>query len=70
MIYLFGKGREVSVIYAPEILSEQDKQGGIVVETLPLENCPEGYGSRLCLDEQNKPYWEYEKIIVKEEETK
>jgi hypothetical protein len=67
MIYLFGKGKNVSIIYAPETLTEQDKQGGIAVEALPPQNTPEGHTARLCLDSNNKPYWEYEPIP--EEET-
>jgi hypothetical protein len=63
MIYLFGKGRNVSVIYAEDTLSEQDKQGGIAVEALPPEQTPEGHTARLCLDENNKPYYEYEPIV-------
>lgn len=62
MIYLFGKGKSVSVIYAPETLSEQDKKGGIAVETLPPVEERDGYNAILCLDQDNKPYWEYEII--------
>lgn len=62
MIYLFGKGKNISVIYAPETLTEKDKQGAIVVEALPPENTPEGHIARLCLDQDNVPYWEYEPI--------
>jgi hypothetical protein len=63
MIYLFGKGKSVSVIYAPETLTEQDKVGGIAVQSLPPKETPEGYREILCLDENNQPYWEYEEII-------
>jgi hypothetical protein len=71
MIYLFGKGKSVSIIYAPETLTEESKKGGIAVEALPPQEDKEGYNAILCLDKNNKPYWEYEKIIeeVVEEET-
>jgi len=62
MIYLFGKGKEVSVVYDDTTLSEQDKQGGIAVEKLPPEDKRDGYNSVLCLDKVNKPYWEYVKV--------
>jgi hypothetical protein len=62
MIYLFGKEKSVSIIYDGSILSEQDKVGGIAVETLPAKEDKEGYSAILCLDNDNKPYWEYVKI--------
>jgi hypothetical protein len=63
MIYLFGKGKSISIIYDATTLTEQDKVGGIAVEQLPPKEDKEGYNSVLCLDQDNKPYWEYEKII-------
>ena len=62
MIYLFGQGKNVSIIYAPETLTEQDKQGAIVVEALPPVEERDGYNAILCLDQDNKPYWEYQII--------
>jgi hypothetical protein len=62
MVYLFGKGKSVSIIYAPETLTEQDKVGGIAVEQLPPLEEQEGYNAILCLDDNNQPYWEYEPI--------
>jgi len=71
MIYLFGKDKSVSVIYDATTLTEKDKVGGIAVQTLPPREDKEGYKAILCLDKNNKPYWEYEEIIeeVVEEET-
>jgi hypothetical protein len=63
MIYLFGKGKELSIIYDANTLTEQDKVGGIAVEQLPPKENKEGYNAILCLDSKNKPYWEYEEII-------
>ena len=69
MIYIFGKGRELSVIYDATTLTEQDKVGGIAVEALPPREDKEGYNAILCLDKNNKPYWEYEPIIEEEKGT-
>jgi hypothetical protein len=63
MIYLFGKGRDVSVIFVEDTLSEEAKKTGIAVEALPPEQTPVGHTARLCLDENNKPYYEYEPIV-------
>jgi hypothetical protein len=68
MIYLFGKDKSVSVIYDATILTEQDKVGGIAVEALPPREDKEGYNAILCLDQDNKPYWEYEEIIEQPDE--
>jgi len=71
MIYLFGKADQVSVVYDDSTLTEKDKVGGIAVEALPPKEDKEGFNAVLCLDKDNKPYWEYEEIIeeVVEEET-
>jgi hypothetical protein len=63
MIYLFGKGKNVSIIYDGNTLTEQSKVGGIAVEQLPPKEDKEGFNAILCLDQDNKPYWEYEEII-------
>jgi len=66
MIYIFGKSKDLSVVYDATTLTEQDKVGGIVVEALPPKEDKEGYRANLCLDKNNKPYWEYEPIIEEE----
>jgi hypothetical protein len=68
MIYIFGKDKSVSVIYDATALTEQDKVGGIAVEALPPREDKEGYNAILCLDQDNKPYWEYEEIIEQPDE--
>jgi hypothetical protein len=68
MIYLFGKGKELSIIYDETTLTEQDKVGGVAVEQLPPREDKEGYNAILCLDQDNKPYWEYEIIEQPSEE--
>jgi hypothetical protein len=68
MIYLFGQGKSVSIIYDETTLTEQDRVGGIAVEQLPPQENKEGYNAILCLDQDNKPYWEYEIIEQPSEE--
>jgi hypothetical protein len=63
MIYLFGKGKSVSIIYDATTLTEQDKVGGIAVEQLPPKEDKDGFNAILCLDKDNKPYWEYREIV-------
>ena len=63
MIYLFGKNKSITVVYDDTTLTEQDKVGGIAVEQLPPQEDKEGYSAVLCLDNNNKPYWEYKEII-------
>jgi hypothetical protein len=62
MIYLFGKGKSVSIIYDATTLTEQDKVGGIAVEALPPKEDKDGFNAVLCLDKDNKPYWEFREI--------
>jgi hypothetical protein len=62
MIYLFGKGNQVSVVYDDTTLTEQDKVGGVAVEQLPPKVDKEGFNAVLCLDSNNKPYWEFREI--------
>jgi hypothetical protein len=63
MIYLFGKGNQVSIIYDDSSLTEQDKVGGIAVEALPPKEDRDGFNAILCLDKDNKPYWEYKEVV-------
>jgi hypothetical protein len=63
MIYLFGKADQVSVVYDGSTLTEQDKVGGIAVEALPPKDDKDGFNAILCLDKDNKPYWEYREIV-------
>jgi hypothetical protein len=62
MIYLFTKEKQVSIIYDDSTLTEQDKVGGIAVEQLPPKEDKEGFNAVLCLDKDNKPYWEFVEI--------
>jgi hypothetical protein len=63
MIYLFGQANQVSIIYDDSTLTEQDKVGGIAVEQLPPKDDKDGFNAILCLDKDNKPYWEYREIV-------
>jgi hypothetical protein len=62
MIYLFGKADQVSIVFDGSTLTEQDKVGGIAVESLPPKEDKDGFDAILCLDKDNKPYWEYREI--------
>jgi hypothetical protein len=63
MIYLFGQGDQVSIIYDGSSLTEQDKVGGIAVEALPPKEDRDGFNTVLCLDKDNKPYWTYKEVV-------
>jgi hypothetical protein len=63
MIYLFGKTDQVSIIYDDSSLTEKDKVGGIAVEALPPKEDKDGFNAILCLDKDNKPYWEYREVV-------
>jgi hypothetical protein len=63
MIYLFGKGDQVSIVYDGSSLTEQDKVGGIAVEALPPKEDKDGFNAVLCLDKDNKPFWTYKEIV-------
>jgi hypothetical protein len=66
MIYIFGEGRNLSVIYDGSTLIEEQKVGGFVVEALPPKETPEGYREILIKDGDTLR-WEYEEIIEEEE---
>jgi hypothetical protein len=68
MIYLFGKGDQVSIVYDGSTLTEADKVGAVVVDALPPKEDKEGFNAVLCLDQDNKPFWEYHEIIEQTDE--
>jgi hypothetical protein len=61
MIYLFGKGDKVSIVFDGKTLTEDAKKEAIQIKELPKEETPENHFAALCLDDNNKPYWKYEK---------
>jgi hypothetical protein len=63
MIYIFGKADQISIVYDESTLTEQDKVGGIAVEALPPKEDKDGFNAILCLDKDNKPYWEFREIV-------
>jgi hypothetical protein len=67
MIYIFGEGRELSLIYDGSTLTEEQKVGGFIVESLPPKETPEGYAAILIKDGDTLR-WEYEEIIEEIEE--
>jgi hypothetical protein len=66
MIYIFGEGRDLSVIYDPSTLTEEQKVGGFTVEALPPKETPKGY-REILIKEGDALRWEYEEIIEEEE---
>jgi hypothetical protein len=68
MIWIFGKGTALSIVYDESILREQDKEGGIPLEELPVEEEKEGYYSILTVGDNNEVYWDYFKIEEEEKE--
>jgi hypothetical protein len=66
MIYIFGEGRNLSLIYDGSTLTEADKVGAFTVEELPPKETPEGY-REILIKEGTTLRWEYEKIIIEEE---
>jgi hypothetical protein len=66
MIYIFGEGRDLSVIHDASTLTEEQKQGGFTVEALPPKETPEGY-REILIKEGDTLRWEYEEIIKEEE---
>lgn len=68
MIYIYGKGDQLSVVYQPEYLSEEAKaRVSLIVEELPKKDVPENHYAVLNLDDDNKLFWAYIKIIASEE---
>jgi hypothetical protein len=65
MIYIFGEGRDLSVIHDSSTLTEEQKQGGFAVEALPPTETPEGYVA-ILIKEGTTLRWEYEEIIEEE----
>jgi hypothetical protein len=65
MIYIFGEGRDLSVIYDSSTLTEDQKQGGFAVETLPPKETPEGY-REILIKEETTLRWEYEELPARE----
>jgi hypothetical protein len=62
MIYLFGQGDQVSIVYDETTLTEQDKARGVAIEALPPKEDKDGFNPILCLDDSNKPFWKYVSI--------
>jgi hypothetical protein len=63
MVYIFGQGKNLSIIYAIETLSEKDKVGGILFNSLPKKEEKEGFIAYLNLSEDKKTlFWTYEKV--------
>lgn len=66
MIYIFGEGRNLSVIYDSSTLTETNKVGAFTVEELPPKETPKGYRD-ILIKEGTTLRWEYEEIIIEKE---
>jgi hypothetical protein len=62
MIYIFGKGKNISIVYDGSHLNEQDKVGGLPFEKLPPVEEKEGFITQLYLNDNNELSWEYVEI--------
>ena len=69
MIYLFGIGSNVSVVYKGSTLSEKDKaKATLVVESLPQPEAREGFMHQINIDpETKKIFYTYHEIEDDEE---
>lgn len=67
MIYIFGKGKDISIVYDENYLSEEQKTKAKVFETLPPVKEKPGFRNLLVL-ENDKLIWEHEEIIEEPEE--
>ena len=70
MIYLFGTGEQVSIVYQGNTLTEENKaKATLVVEELPDEEEREGYYAVLYIDPESKElsYIYKEKSLTQEE---
>ena len=55
MIYLFGMGEEVSIIFDGKYLTEDEKSSAtLVVEELPVKDTPDGFYEVLFIDPETK----------------
>lgn len=67
MIYIYGDGKELSIIYNGETLTEADKQNVFIIKELPPKETPAGYEA-ILIKEGNTLRWEYQEILVIEDE--
>ena len=54
MLYIIGS----TIIYDPSILSEEEKAQAVAVESLPAQECPDGYYAVIASGD-GKVWWEY-----------
>jgi hypothetical protein len=62
MIYIFGQGTSLGIVFDESTLTEQDKKGGIPFTELPPKEDKPGYMSVLNLKEDKTIEWVYVKI--------
>ena len=67
MIYIFGQGQNVSVVYKGETLTNVQKQRAtLILDKLPTQQCPDGYVPRATI-KNGQFEWVYELKEVEED---
>lgn len=67
MIYIFGQGKNISVVYNGNTLTATQKQRAtLILDKLPTQQCPDGYIARASLKD-GKFEWLYELKEVEED---
>lgn len=68
MIYLFGSGDNVSIIYKGETLTElQKSRASLVLPNLPPTETPEGFIARAYLSPTKVFSWKYVEMEIEKE---
>jgi hypothetical protein len=62
MIYVFGQGKNCSIIYDGSTLSDIQKQNALVVESLPPRFSKKGFRD-ILVKENGTLRWEYEEVV-------
>jgi hypothetical protein len=59
MVYVFGEGTQLNIVFDETVLSEEDKVKGVVFSELPEKIEKEGYDTFLNLKEDKTIEWIY-----------
>jgi hypothetical protein len=63
MIYIFGQGSQVSIVYKGDTLTQAQKdRATLVLDKLPPSNCPGGFIARARV-ENGQFVWVYEEVV-------
>lgn len=68
MIYIFGSGSQVSIVYKGDTLTQAQKdRATLVLDKLPPSNCPDGFIARARV-ENGQFVWVYEEVVEEDAE--